>query len=162
MISDTVTKFPVRQIRMNTKLRAVAWVSLLTTCRAVAQTPAENPNASIDGVWQCGLNGLPAVTLVVTDEPGVLTGAILFYFQQRATERDAYSTVPGLPEPIFHPRFDGKTLLFEVSHRRSHPPRTLKDPPKHFRLTLRDSDTAELVNSVDEPGTACKVVRSDH
>ena len=83
------------------------------------------------------------------------------YFQQRATDEDAYSAVPGLPEPIFRPQFDGKTLLFEVSHRRSHPPRTLNDPPKHFRLTLRDADTAELVN-VDEPETACKVVRSNY
>jgi hypothetical protein len=107
------------------------------------------------------MNGLPVVTLLVTDEPGGLAGAILFYFQQRATEKDAYSAVPGLPEPIFHPRFDGTTLLFEVSHRRSHPPRTLNDLPKHFRLTLHDADTAELVN-VDEPGTACKVVRTDY
>lgn len=146
---------------MNTKLQAVALLSLLTACQAIAQTPSATTNAPIDGVWRCQLNGLPAVTLLITDEPGDLTGAILFYFQQRATEKDAYSTVPGLPEPIFHPRFNGKTLFFEVSHRRSHPPRTLNDPPKHFRLTLRDADTADLVN-VDEPATACKVVRSNY
>lgn len=55
----------------------------------------------------------------------------------------------------------GKTLLFEVSHRRAHPPRTLNDPPKHFRLTLGEPDKAELVNA-DEAGMACKVVRSDY
>ncbi len=146
---------------MNTRFGAVVLGSLLVTCRAIAQTSTATTNAPIDGVWRCQMQGLPAVTLLVTDEPGALTGAILFYFQQRATDKDAYSAVPGLPEPIFHPRFDGKTFLFEVSHRRSHPPRTLNDPPKHFRLTLRDADTAELVN-VDEPGTACKVVRSDY
>ena len=145
---------------MNTKVGKVVLVSLLAACQAVAHTPSATTNAPIDGVWRCQTNGLPAVTLLVTDEPGGLVGAILFYFQQRATDKGAYSAVPGLPEPIFNPRFDGKTLLFEVSHRRSHPPRTLNDPPKHFRLTLRD-DTAELVN-VDEPGTACKVVRSDY
>ena len=107
------------------------------------------------------MNGSPAVTLVVTDESGSLTGAILFYFQQRTTEKSSYNALPGLPEPIFHPRFDGKTLLFEVSHRRAHPPRTLNDAPKHFRLTLNGTDTAELVN-VDEPGPPCKVVRGDH
>lgn len=144
---------------MNTKLGAVVLLSLLLACRAVPQTPSAPANAAIEGVWRCQMNGLPAVTLLVTDEPGRLTGAILFYFQQRATDKDAYSAVPGLPEPIFHPRFDGKTLLFEVSHRRSHPPRTLNDPPKHFRLKLRDADTADLVN-VDETGTACKVIRS--
>jgi len=146
---------------MNTKFGASVLVSLLGACRAVAQTPSATTNTPIDGVWRCQMNGLPAVTLLVTDEGGGLTGAILFYFQQRATEKDPYSAVPGLPEPLFHPRFDGKTLLFEVSHHRSHPPRTLNDPPKHFRLTLRAANTAELVN-VDEPGTACKVVRSDY
>ncbi len=107
------------------------------------------------------MNGLPAITLLVTDEPGTLTGAILFYSQKRNTDKDARTAVPGLPEPIFHPHFDGKTLLFEVSHRRAHPPRTLNDPPKHFRLTLLGSDKAELVNA-DERGLACTVVRSDY
>ena|SRR5690348_10944818 len=93
---------------MNTKFGAVVLVSLLGACRAVAQTPSATTNAPIDGVWRCQMNGLPAVTLLVTDEPGGLTGVILFYFQQRATEKDPYSAVPGLPEPLFHPRFDGK------------------------------------------------------
>src|SRR5437588_398158 len=91
------------------KLKAVGHgvlVSLLVTCRAVAKIPSATTDAPIDGVWRCQINGLPAVTLLVTDEPGALTGAILFYFQQRATEKDAYSAVPGLPEPVFHPRFD--------------------------------------------------------
>jgi hypothetical protein len=136
-------------------------VSLLAACRTVAQAPPAAKNLPVDGVWRCQMNGFPALTLLVTDEPGILTGAILFYFQQRTTEKDPWTSVPGLPEPIFHPQFDGKTLLFEVSHRRAHPPRTLSDRPKHFRLTLLEPDKAELVN-VDEPGMTCKVIRSDH
>lgn len=146
---------------MRPYVHAIVLVLLLAAWRAVGQTPSPATSARIEGIWRCQVNGLPEVVLLVTDEPGSLTGGILFYFQQRATDKDAWSAVPGLPEPIFHPRFDGRTLLFEVSHRRSHPPRTLSDPPKHFSLTLREANTAELVN-VDEPGTGCKVVRSDY
>jgi hypothetical protein len=149
------------EIPLKPKFGAFIFVLLLAACRAVAQPPSAATNASINGVWRCQINGLPAITLLVTDEPGSLTGAILFYFQQRTTDKNAYNAVPGLPEPIFHPQFDGKTLLFEVSHRRAHPPRTLNDAPKHFRLTLHGPNTAELVN-VDEPGPACKIVRSDY
>ncbi len=153
-----MSKLP--QVPLRLRFGAFVLISLLA-CRAVAQGPSAATNASINGVWRCQMNGLPAVTLLVTDEPGSLTGAILFYFQQRTTEKKSYNAVPGLPEPIFHPRFDGKTLIFEVSHRRAHPPHTLNDAPKHYRLTLDGPDTAELVN-VDEPGTACKLVRSNH
>ncbi len=147
--------------RMNSKFGHIVLLSLLAACRAIAQAAPAATNLPVDGVWRCQMNGLPALTLLVTDEPGTLTGAILFYFQQRTTEKDPLNSVPGLPEPIFHPQFDGKSLLFEVSHRRAHPPQTLSDSPKHFRLTLLEPGKAELVN-VDEPGMTCKVVRSDH
>lgn len=85
----------------------------------------------------------------------------MFYFQKRETEKDPWIATPGLPEPIFHSHFDGKTLLFEVSHRRAHPPQTLNQPPMHFRLTLSGPDAAEIVN-VDESGPPLKLVRSDY
>jgi hypothetical protein len=146
---------------MNSKFGVAVLVLLLTACGAVAQAPSAATNAGINGVWRGQMNGLPAITLLVTDEAGSLTGAILFYFRQRTTEKDPWTAIPGLPEPIFHRQFDGKTLLFEVSHRRAHPPGTLNDPPAHFRLTLSGQDTAELVN-VDEPGPALKLVRSNY
>jgi hypothetical protein len=92
--------------------------SLLTASRAIAQAPPGVTNSNVVGVWRCEMNGLPALTLLVTDESGSLTGAILFYFQQRKTEKDPWNSTPGLPEPIFHPQLSGKSLLFEVSHRR--------------------------------------------
>ena len=149
------------EIPFTPKLGLLVVMSLVVACRAMAQEPSTAANASVTGVWRCEMNGLPAVTLLVTDEPGSLTGAVLFYFQKRTTENSAYTAVPGLPEPMFHPHFDGKTLLFELSHRRAHPPGTLNDPPKHFRLTLHGPNTAEFVN-VDDPETACKLIRSDY
>jgi hypothetical protein len=107
------------------------------------------------------MNGLPGVTLVVTDEGGSLSGAVLFYFQVRKTVNDPYTSTPGLPEPMFHLSFDGTTLSFQVSHRRSHPPGSLSDPLVSFHLTLTGPNQAELVNE-SEKGPALAMVRSDY
>jgi len=147
---------------MNLKLGAAVLASLLVICAVDAQTPSAATNEAINGVWRGQMNGLPAITLVVTDEPGSLAGAIQFYFRQRATEKDPWTAEPRLPEPIFNPEFDGKTFLFEVSHRRAHPPQSLNDPPKHYRLTLNGLDTAEIVN-LDESGSpVLTLVRSKY
>jgi len=101
---------------------------------------------SLTGVWRGQTDGLPAVTLVISEEGGSLSGAISFDLHIRATVNDPWSAKPGLPEPIFNLRFDGKTLQFQVSHRRAHPPRTLADPPVCFHLTRTGPERAELVN----------------
>lgn len=115
--------------------------------------------APIVGVWRGQMNGLPAVTLVMMDEGGSLSGALLFYLQIRPTVHDPYTASPGLPEPVLHPSFDGRSLIFQVSHRRAHPPRTLHDAPVQFRLTLTGKDTAELANEKQGPGLP--MVRTD-
>ena len=91
------------------------------------------------------MEGLPAVTLTVTDEGGSLTGAVLFYLHRREPGQQVTAT-PGVPEPLFNPKFDGKTLTFQVSHRRAHPPGTLHDGPVSFELKLDGADKGEFVN----------------
>lgn len=91
------------------------------------------------------MEGLPAVTLTVTDEGGSLTGAVLFYLHRRDPGQPVTAT-PGVPEPLFSPSFDGKTFTFQVSHRRAHPPGSLHDVPVSFELKLNGPDKAELVN----------------
>lgn len=108
-------------------------------------------NAPINGVWRGQMNGLPAVTLLVTDEGGSLVGGLLFYFQHRANENSPWTATPGLPEPMLNPKFDGKTLTFQISHRRAHPPRSLNDPPMPFHLRLVGPDRAELLNEKEGP-----------
>jgi hypothetical protein len=108
-------------------------------------------NAPINDVWRGQMNGLPAVTLLVTDEGGSLVGGVLFYFQQRANENSSWTATPGLPEPMLHPKFNGKTLTFQISHRRAHPPGSLNDPPMTFHLTLVGPDKAELLNEKEGP-----------
>jgi hypothetical protein len=124
------------------------------------QTP--QPNLSrLAGVWRGQMDGMPAVTLVVTDEGGGLAGAVLFYFQQRKTVNAPWTAAPGLPEPMLRVLFDGKALTFQVSHRRAHPPRSLSDPPVEFRLTLTGPNQAALVNE-SEKGPGLVLTRSEY
>jgi len=118
-------------------------------------------NSPLEGVWRADLNGLPAIALVITNESGSLSGAVQFYFQHRDTVEQPWTSTPGLPEPLFNPKFDGKTLIFQISHRRAHPPRTLHDPPVTFRFKLISADKAELVNE-NEPGTQGVLKRTDY
>jgi hypothetical protein len=120
-------------------------------------------SSSFNGVWSAQMDGLPAIALVITDEGGSQNGAVLFYFHQRKTGNDPWTSTAGLPEPIFNIHFNGKSLEFQVSHRRAHPPRTLSDPPASFHLTLTDANHAELVNENEgERGPTLVLVRSDY
>ena len=103
------------------------------------------------------MNGLPAVTLTVTNESASLTGAVLFYLHRRDPGKPETAT-PGVPEPLFNPRFDGKTLTFQVSHRRAHPPGTLEDAPVTFELRLDGPDKAEFVNDTERDPNAPRFV----
>lgn len=148
---------------MTPRILTLALALMMHPC-GQAQNPSDSVGqlsgpAPIVGVWRGQMNGLPAVTLVVTDEGGSLSGAVLFFFQQRPSVHDPYTASPGLPEPVLHPSFDGKSLVFQVSHRRAHPPRTLHDAPVQFRLTLTGKDTAELANEKEGPGLP--MVRTD-
>ncbi len=113
---------------------------------AQANTPSQAASeALILGIWRCEMEGLPAVTLTVTNEGGSLTGAVLFYLHRREPSQPVTAT-PGVPEPLFNVHFDGHTLTFDVSHRRAHPPRTLNDPPVVFELRLDGAERAQLIN----------------
>jgi hypothetical protein len=117
-------------------------------------------DASIIGVWRAQIEGLPLVTLTLTDEGGTLSGAILFYLHIREPGGQVAST-PGVPEPLLNPHFDGKILTFKVSHRRAHPPGSLSSAPVEFRLELPSNGRGSLVNDT-EPGPAAALVRSDY
>jgi hypothetical protein len=154
---------------MNPKIFLLSLVILLVCLcsynKNSAQSQATHPDvanaAGITGVWRGQMDDLPAVTLVLTDEGGSLTGAVLFYFHMRKTVNDPFTATPGLSEPIFGLSFDGKSLTFQVSHRRAHPVRTLTDPPVTFTLTLTGPNQAELANK-NETGPGLVMVRSDY
>jgi hypothetical protein len=140
------------------------WVLFAVTgCSEAAlsgQPTSTQETTPILGVWRAQMDGLPVVTLTVTNEGGKFAGALLFYLIRR-DEKGATSSSPGIPEPLLNPTFDGKVLTFQVSHRRAHPPRTLTDPPANLRLTLTGTNKGELVNK-GEDSPAIQLVRSDY
>jgi hypothetical protein len=113
------------------------------------QTPADS---KVVGVWRATDQGLPFVTLNITNESGKLSGAILFYLHKREAGQPVTSA-PGIPEPLIRPKFDGTTLTFQVSHRRAHPPGTLIDPPINFRLQLTGANEGGLINGSEPPAS---------
>jgi hypothetical protein len=110
---------------------------------------ASGDNGLFTGVWRGKIDKLPGVTMVISDEGGDLTGAVLFYLIRRDNGEPPKST-PGDPEPMFHIKLSGDSLDFQVSHRRAHPPRTLHDPPVTFHLKLTGKDQAILIRGHEE------------
>lgn len=132
-------------------------------CSQVAASRAADPTpdaASIVGVWRAQMDGLPLITLTITNESGSLSGAVLFYLHQRSKGQPLTATA-GVPEPLFNPKFDGQNLTFQVSHRRAHPPRTLSDAPVSFRLQVTGANKGGL-NYQDETFSGIPMARSDY
>jgi hypothetical protein len=143
---------------MRNRLFSISVLTAMLAATALSQgsEPADSTNtsdAAITGVWRCQMEGLPAVTLTVTNEGGSLTGAVLFYLHRREPGQPVTAT-PGVPEPLFHPSFDGKTFTFQVSHRRAHPPKSLNDAPVTFQLKLDGTQKAELMNESENDPNA--------
>ena len=152
---------------MNQRTFVLALAPLLAaaavTAQCISSPPASQSSLSaVTGVWRGQMDGLPEVALVITSESGSLSGAALFYLHMRKTVNDPYISTPGLPEPLFHPQFDGKTLTFQISHRRAHPPGSLSDPPVTFTLTLIGPDRAKLANRSETAGPPMIMARSDY
>ena len=123
--------------------------------------PAGTVVSPIVGTWRGRMYDLPAVELTVKYDGGKLSGTILFYFLHRNTEQDPWQvdTKHSIPLPLINPRFDGKTIFFQVSHKGAHPPGTLNDPPSFFRMRLTGKNEAELLNLTETQGPGLKMVR---
>ena len=127
------------------KLRRALILAL--SCARVAF--AADKYSAVTGVWRAQMDGLPALTMTISDEGGELTGAILFYLIRRNDGQPARSS-PGSPEPLFNLKFDGNELEFRVSHRRAHGPGTAHDPPVNFRLKITGPNEGMLVREKNE------------
>jgi hypothetical protein len=113
--------------------------------------------SAVTGVWHAQMEGLPALVMVISDEGGELTGAVMFYLIRHNDGQPPRATAGG-PEPMFNMKFDGKALDFRVSHRRAHPPGTAHDPPVSFRLQVTSANEGVLVREGDE-ATSIPVTR---
>ena len=115
----------------------------------------------IAGTWRGKIYDLPGVILTVSDDEGKLSGTILFYFLRRNTEHDSWEvdTTHSMALPLLDPKFDGKILSFQVSHKEAHPPRTLNDPPSFFQMRVTGKDEGELLNLTEKQSPAIKMAR---
>jgi hypothetical protein len=145
----------VRSVFVNVLL-AVAAAGACSQSAASRNGAAAPETSAIVGVWRAQMDGLPAITLNVTDETGTLSGAVLFYLHRRDPGQPVTSS-PGIPEPLMNPKFDGKTLTFQVSHRRAHPG-SVNTPPVSFRLRIVGPNKGELVNE-NEPSLVVEAAK---
>jgi len=128
---------------------------------ATLAVPAATADSPIAGTWRGRMYDLPAIVLTVRDDGGKLSGTILFFFLHRNTEHDPWQvdTQDSIPLPLIDPKFDGKTISFQVSHKEAHPPRTLHDPPSSFLMRLTGKGEAELQNLSEKQSPGLKMVR---
>ncbi len=145
-------------------------VLLFATAFCRAQSTSPHPRTApgfsrVVGVWRAEADGLPFVILNISNESGKLSGAVLFYLHRRDQGKPVTST-PGIPEPIFNPKFDGETLTFQVSHRHAHPLHTMSDPPVNFRLKLTGTNTGGMstgdLTNESERSSGLQLVRTDY
>ena len=134
----------------------LGFAAILVVAASVGAT-RKGANAAIVGVWRGEFENLSAATLNITDEAGPLQGAVLFYLIRRDEGKPPTSS-PGIPEPLFNPRFDGKKLTFQLSHRHAHA-ETASDPPVTFNLELTGPDEAKLVRVPQDGPAFVRMVR---
>ena len=132
-------------------------LALTFSTASMAAAADKERNAAIVGIWRGDLDNLPAAMLNITDEAGPLQGAMLFYLI-RTDEGKPPTSSPGIPEPLFNPQFDGKSLTFQLSHRHAHA-NTTSDPPVTFRLDLTGPDEARLVRVPQDGPPYLRMVR---
>lgn len=136
----------------------------ISLCGQISHSDAaqQRDSAKFVGVWRAQMDGLPAVDIGISDEGGEFTGAILFYLHFRPDTTSPWTSKPGSPAPMFNMHIDGETLRFRVSHKGAHPPRTLHDAPVSFRLTIKGSNKAELINEDEHDMGPLPMARSDY
>ena len=81
---------------MRTRIAVFCAVMALCGLRGLAQANDEHERSRFMGVWRADVDGLPFVTLNLTDESGTLAGAVLFYLHRRNPGQPVTSS-PGIP-----------------------------------------------------------------
>jgi len=130
-----------------TALLLMAALTFLSTS-TWGQSTSRKDLKPIIGIWRAQMNGLPAVTLTISEEDGGLSGAALFYLMRQDKGSKAVST-SGAPQPLFDLQFDGKELAFQVRHRGTQPDSFMGDRVS-FRLKLTGTNAGQLIRGDDD------------
>ncbi len=133
----------------------VCWVSLIAVLATVAMFPIEpSPlvaqcaarvpgKSSFGGTWEGKMNDLPGIDLKIDEASGKVSGAIVFYYQERINENEPWHTAGESPVALLVPHVEGKTLTFEVQHYKCHGCTEL-GPNVKFRMELTGPNEARL------------------
>jgi hypothetical protein len=129
----------------------------------VAQTAARVPEKScFAGTWEGKMNDLPGIDLKIDEVGGKVSGAIVFYYQERSNENEPWHTAGESPVALLLPHVEGKTLTFEVQHHKCHGCAEL-GPNVKFRMDLAGPNEARLCKLENQEskdlGPGLKLVR---
>jgi len=89
------------------------------------------------------MNNLPGIDLKIYEVGGKVSGAIVFYYQERSNENEPWHTAGESPAALLVPHVEGKTLTFEVQHHKCHGCTEL-GPNVKFRMDLTGPNEARL------------------
>ena len=96
-------------------LALIACIAITVASPAQSASSATAPRAAWVGVWQGQLEGLPGVTLTLSDDLGMLNGTIVFTLIKNG------NIAGHVTHLLLRPRVDGNTLSFQVKREGDHP-----------------------------------------
>jgi hypothetical protein len=100
-------------------------------------------NASIAGIWEGKLDGLPGIRLAIASASGNVTGMATFYLIKHNRDGSNLHVDGEATGPMEHAKLQGQTLTFDVSR---------KDGTKaSFRMELKSAKLARLFRTNDQP-----------
>ena len=129
----------------------------LTVLLAMINTSCHQSTSPIVGLWKGEMNGLPAVELVIQGAESQLTGQVTFFFQRM--DSGTWKVERQGTQPLDKISFDGKRLLFQVSHEKAHPDSS-GDPPVAFAFTLSSSQEGVLESNYQGQESQIHLVRA--
>ena len=134
----------VRQIALT-----VVLVLMITSCH--------RSTSPIVGLWKGEMNGLPALELEIQQRESQLSGRATFFFQRM--DSGTWKVERQGSQPLDKISFDGKRLLFQVSHEQAHPD-SAGDPPVTFTFTLSSPEEGVLESNYQGQESQLRLVRA--
>jgi biopolymer transport protein ExbD len=141
-------------------LAAVTMTASAVPSVAAQPVNAAAANSSFAGTWQGKMNDLPGISLKIQQTDRKVSGAVVFYFQERSDPNAPWHVTAETDVPLVAPHVEGETLTFEVQHHVCHGCAEL-GPNVKFRMALAGPDEARLWNLAEETdsGAGLKLIR---
>jgi hypothetical protein len=134
-----------------TSIIAALAVLTCTATIAIAQSSAVvHANSPFTGTWEGKLNDHPGIDLKIDEAGGKISGAVVFYVEERGDANSPLRVTAEDPVPLLAPRVEAKTLTFEVQ------PHTYQEgaesgPKVKFRVDVAGPNELRLWK-LDDPG----------